>query len=101
MRYAAGNITTVVMFLLAVLTIIVRLKARPQNNWPLIFFGLLFVFGESYPGRVNPGAIYCGLVMTLLLRFEFMSGFFQYAATALEIGAIAVTGYLLLHAVYI
>jgi len=101
MRYSAGNVTTAVMFALTVWTIAVRMRSRPDSNWPLIFNGMLAIYSGYFPGRLNSVAIYISVVTALFQRFEFMSGFFRYVFMTFELIALALTSYLLFDSVFI
>lgn len=98
-RYSASNVTTAVMFALAVWTVIVRFRSRPDTNWPLMYYGILFSYVSSFPGRVSNLALYGAIVTALLERFEFMSGFFRYFLMTIELGMLAFMAYQILIAV--
>ncbi|MFN7922653.1 MAG: hypothetical protein U0Q16_21290 [Bryobacteraceae bacterium] len=98
-RYSAGNVTTAVLFALALWTIIVRFRSRPDTNWPLMYYAIVFSYMEAFPGRVAPLALYGAIVTALLERFEFMSGFFRYFLMTLELGALSVITYQIMKAV--
>jgi hypothetical protein len=99
-RYAASNITSVVVLLLAAWTLVVRYRARPDTNWPLIFYLLLVLYHQATPGGLNSFAIYVGVVSALFLRFEFMSGFFRYLFLTLEAAVMFMILWGLLNLIY-
>ncbi|MEZ5355405.1 MAG: hypothetical protein R2762_22440 [Bryobacteraceae bacterium] len=84
MRYAASNITTVLLLVLTIWTLVVRYKGRPDTNWPLIYYLLLVLYHQSIPGGLNSFSIYVGVISALFLRFEFMAGFFRYLFLTVE-----------------
>ena len=89
MNFRATNFSVTVLLLIA-LTIFmagVRNKKPLDNNWPLIYWILVFLFTlvreeETY----NLNIILLGLAAGFLLRFEFMNNFFVRLVKAVEIG---------------
>ncbi|MEZ5401693.1 MAG: hypothetical protein R2729_18615 [Bryobacteraceae bacterium] len=93
MRYAASNITTVVLLVLTMWTLIVRYKGRPDTNWPLIYYLLLVLYHQATPEGLNAFSIYVGVIAALFLRFEFMAGFFRYLFMTVEAAVMFMTLY--------
>jgi len=95
MNFRATNFSVTVLLLMA-LTIFmvgVRNKRPLDNNWPLIYWILAFLFTlvreeETY----NFNLILLGLGAGLMLRFEFMNPFF---VRLLKLVEMVVWGYVL------
>ena len=89
MSFRATNFSVTVLLLIG-LTIFmagVRNKKPLDNNWPLIYWILAFLFTlvreeETY----NLNIILLGLGAGFLLRFEFMNVFFVRLVKTVEIG---------------
>ena len=92
MSFRATNFSVTVLLLIA-LTIFmvgVRNKKPLDNNWPLIYWILAFLFTvmreeETY----NLNIILLGVGAGFLLRFEFMNPFFVRLVKTVEIGVWA------------
>jgi hypothetical protein len=87
-EYSAGNVTTGVMVILTIWTVISRFRFRTDANWPLIYYLFVVIYHQWAPGRLNPWAIYAGVVSALLLRFEFMGGGFLRLIRFIEVGVL-------------
>ena len=68
------NVTEVLIIALALVAAIVVMKKHYDSNLPLLFYFVLVIFNNSADRGVNPYLLYSGLIMALLLRFEFMGG---------------------------
>jgi hypothetical protein len=40
---------------------------------PLIYYGIMIVYSNALDGLLQPWVVYFGVVLALLLRFEFMN----------------------------
>jgi len=89
------------MLVLLFWTIATRVRASADTNWPLIFFGMLVMYHQSLPGRINDFALYVGVICALFLRFEFLSGFFRYLFMTIEIAVLLLISYDLMQHVVI
>jgi hypothetical protein len=78
---SATNLTALLVVCLAVLTVIFLLRKRFDSNLPLLFYFVAITFTNAVDRPVNPFVMYGGLVLALLLRFEFMGrGFTKFIA---------------------
>jgi hypothetical protein len=78
---SAINLTALLVVALAILTIIFLLRKRYDSNLPLLFYFIAITFTNAFDRPVNPYLMYTGLVLALLLRFEFMGrGFTKFIA---------------------
>jgi hypothetical protein len=86
------NMTAILVVALAILTIIFLLRKRYESNLPLLFYFLAISFTNAVERPVNPFLMYSGLVMALVLRFEFMgkgpTKFVAFCATSLLVGIV-------------
>ncbi len=72
----ALNLTELLVAVLAVVGAIMVLRKRYDSNVPLLFYFVLIVFCNFSDRAINPYLLYAGLVLAMLLRFEFMGGGF-------------------------
>jgi predicted membrane protein len=70
------NMTEVLVACLAVVAVIVLLRKRYDSNLPLLFYFVVILFSNMTDRELNPYLLYTGLVLAMLLRFEFMGGGF-------------------------
>ncbi len=73
---ALSNVGLLLTFALAVATIwlaVNRFNLKLENNWPLVYYGLLVLFSNLYPLAINGYVIYVSVICGLLLRFEFLN----------------------------
>jgi hypothetical protein len=68
------NVTEVLVISLAVAAAILVMRKRYDSNLPLLFYLVLVLFNNMSERGVNPYLLYTGLILALLLRFEFMGG---------------------------
>ena len=68
------NVTEVLVISLAVISAILLMRKRYDSNLPLLFYLVLVLFNDMSDRGVNPYLLYTGLILALLLRFEFMGG---------------------------
>jgi hypothetical protein len=75
------NMTALLLVALAVVCVVVMLRRRYDSNLPLLFYVVALLFSNMSDRTVNPYLLYVGLILTLVLRFEFMgSGFAKFVA---------------------
>lgn len=73
---ALSNVGLLLSFALAVATIwlaVNRFNLKLENNWPLVYYGLLVLFSNLYPMVINAYVLYVSVICGLLLRFEFLN----------------------------
>src|SRR4051794_9342401 len=92
MNFRATNFSVTVLLLIALTIFMAGVRNRKplDNNWPLIYWILVFMFTlvreeETY----NFNLILVGLGAGLLLRFEFMNNFFVRLLKTVELGVWA------------
>lgn len=68
------NVTEVLVICLAVAAASFVIRKRYDSNLPLLFYFVLVLFNNMSDRGVNPYMLYTGLILALLLRFEFMGG---------------------------
>jgi hypothetical protein len=101
MRYSASNVTTVLMLLFTLWIVVTRFRTGSNINWPLIYYFAIGFYHISMPGRINQYVLYVGVVTALLLRFEFIGGYFGYFARAVEVSVLLVITYYLWTAAFL
>ena len=82
------NLTTLLLGALTVWIIVTRYRSPAEsNNWPLFYFVALVAYSEKFEGVLRSEAVFAVIVVGLLLRFEFLSGWvlkvIMWAETAL------------------
>jgi hypothetical protein len=70
------NVTEVLVIGLAVVAAVLVMRKRYDSNVPLLFYFVLVLFNNMSDRGANPYLLYTGLILALLLRFEFMGGSF-------------------------
>jgi hypothetical protein len=70
------NLTEFLVACLAVVAAVVLLRKRYDSNLPLLFYFVVILFSNMSDRELNPYLLYTGLVLAMLLRFEFMGGSF-------------------------
>jgi hypothetical protein len=68
------NVATLVLIGLTAWVISARLRGRLESNWPLLYYALVVVYWQVFPGGLNSYWIFAGVVSAALLRFEFLGG---------------------------
>jgi len=66
-----------------------RLRGLRENNWPLVYYGLLLAYSQWFPRSLEPHWVYAAVVGGLLVRFEFLSGVCAIVVVAVELLALA------------
>ena len=95
MRYGAANVTTFVILGFALWVLVTRIRNRPDNNWPMVFYPVLATFTAQIPGRIDFEVLTLGMVAALLLRFEFVGGAFVHFVRVVDFGVLSALAYYL------
>ena len=82
------NMSTLLVVALAVVALLMILRKRYESNLPLLFYFVAVLFCNITDREVNPYLLYTGLIMALLLRFEFMSPAFAKLIAFLATGSM-------------
>jgi hypothetical protein len=90
------NVTEVLVIALAVVAAIFVMRKRYDSNLPLLFYFVLVLFNNMSERGVNPYLLYTGLIMALLLRFEFMGGFIAKTVAFLTAASLGVIIWLMM-----
>ena len=67
------NVTTAMLVAGALFVVYMRLRNWFDTNVPLFYYGLMIVYTNALDGLLSPWVVYIGIVLALLLRFEFMN----------------------------
>ena len=89
----ALNVTTGLIAAAACWVIFTLLKRPVDSNLPPLYFAALVIYSNGVVTRLAPGLIYGGLVLSLLIRFEFLSNVFLQILKTLEILVLTVIVY--------
>lgn len=76
LSYSPLNISTAVLVGLTVWMLTARYRGVIESNWPLFYYFGVVAYSLMYSAFLDPAWVYAGVVCGLLLRFEFMGGFF-------------------------
>jgi hypothetical protein len=90
------NVTEVLVISLAVAAAIFLMRKRYDSNLPLLFYFVLVMFDNMSDRGVNPYLLYTGLILALLLRFEFMGGGFAKLVAFLTTASLGVIIWLMM-----
>jgi hypothetical protein len=87
------NVAALLVITLAVFAIIMLWKKRYDSNLPLLYYLVALVFANQFDRPFNPNILVGGLIMVLLLRFEFMgSSFTKFIAVMANVGLFLMIG---------
>ena len=99
MRYAPANVTTALMFGFTIYLMVARFKSRQDWTWPLIYYLILVIYHQAFPGRLPVVVVYAGVVSALLIRFEFLTPKVTGAVRVIEFIGLSAIAYSLFEAV--
>ncbi len=91
-RWTLFNSLTLGIMGLTLLMVWIRFRFALEATWPLIYYGFLIAYSETFVGALSPYWIFAGVVAGLLLRFEFMGGF---VLKGIRLAELAVFGYVI------
>jgi hypothetical protein len=89
MKYEAANITTAVMIALVVWQAVARFRCEDTSSWPLVFYGFLLGYHQSYPDVFQIRLVLAATSIALLLRYEFLGRKVRTLLVVLELAALA------------
>ena len=92
----AVDVSALVLIAFAVAVLYGLTRNRLDSNVPLIFYLALAVFTHMADRQVNQNILGAGIVLALVLRFEFMNGVFTKVVAFLECAAVAIVSWDLL-----
>jgi len=84
-RFSGFNVTTVVFAILTLWLLVARFRGLVEGNWPLFYYIGVIFYTSIFPDNLDPAWVYAGVVVTLLLRFEYMGGIFLKIIRGLDI----------------
>lgn len=94
------SISTLLLIALDVWVIYMLTRRKSDSNLPLIFYLFLFVYTRVIPDSMNSYLFFAGVVLALILRFEFMNRFFTKMVLLAEMCALLLIGWILLGQVF-
>jgi hypothetical protein len=66
-------VTTALLVVGALFVVYLRIRNWFDTNVPLIYYGIMIVYSNALDGLLQPWVVYFGVILALLLRFEFMN----------------------------
>jgi hypothetical protein len=94
------NVTELLVIALAVTAAILVLRKRYDSNVPLLFYFVLVVFNNMSDSGTNPYLLYVGLILALLLRFEFMGGGFAKLVAFLTTASLGIIIWMMMSEIF-
>jgi hypothetical protein len=73
LRASSFYVTTALLVVGALFVVYLRIRNWFDTNVPLIYYGIMIVYSNALDGLLQPWVVYFGVVLALLLRFEFMN----------------------------
>ena len=77
MRIDTYTFTTGLLILFGLFVLSVRMRGKMDSNTPILFYIVMASYVNTYGTGIPALPVYIGLVLTLLLRFEFMNNGFS------------------------
>ena len=75
------NVTALLVVAIAMLAIVLLMRKRYDSNIPLLSYFVVVTFTSAVERPINPYLLYSGILLALVLRFEFMGkGFTKFIA---------------------
>jgi hypothetical protein len=84
------NVTTALLVVGALFVVYMRLRNWFDSNIPLLYYGLMVIYTNALDGLLSPWVVYLGIVLALLLRFEFMNLHCTRAVKSIELLVLTV-----------
>lgn len=94
------NVTELLVVALAVVAAIMVMRKRYDSNVPLLFYFVLILFTNMSDREINPYVLYAGLILAMLLRFEFMGGGFAKFVGFMTASSLVVIMYMMVAEVF-
>lgn len=91
-RFTLFNTLTLVVMGATAAMVWVRFRFSLEKTWPLVYYLMVIAYSEAFPGSLSPYWVFAGVVIGLLLRFEFMGG---PVLKGVRLAELAVFGYVL------
>src|SRR5579884_1741688 len=93
MRVDTYTFTTGLLIIFGIIVLYTRMRGFLDSNVPILFYGIMAVYVNTYADGIPALPIYIGLVLTLLLRFEFMNKAFSTFVRTAEVCTLLVLLY--------
>jgi hypothetical protein len=87
--YGPATVTTAVMLGLTLWLLIARLRGRLETSWALFYYVGLATYNSMFPGALDLSWLYLGVLSALVLRFEFMAGWFLKVVRVVDLVVLA------------
>lgn len=73
LRLTDFGILTMTVVAITIWIAFIRSKLPEESNWPLVYWGFMIAYLGWSEDVFNPYVIYFGLLLALILRFEFLA----------------------------
>lgn len=87
-RLPSLNSTNLTLFFGALFAIYLLFRKRQDSNLPVIYYCVMIGYTSFLEGRLSPWVVSTGLIVALLLRFEFMNETFTRIVKASQYGLL-------------
>ncbi len=94
------NVTELLVVALGVVAIMMVVRKRYTSSLPLLFYFVLITFGGMTDREINPYLLYAGLILAMVLRFEFMGGGFVKFIAFMTTASLIVINYMMVAEVF-
>ena len=88
LRLPILNSTNLTLFLGALFALYLLFRKRQDSNLPVIYYCVMIGYTSFLEGRLSPWVVSTGLIVALLLRFEFMNDPLTRLVKALQYGLL-------------
>lgn len=88
-RFTLFNTATLAVMAATLAMVWIRFNFSLEKTWPLAYYAIVIAYSEVFPGSLSPYWVFAGVVIGLLLRFEFMGGVVLKAVRAAEFAVFA------------
>lgn len=92
-----GLVATFFLAVGALWVALARFTIRPENSWPLVFYGCLLIWANSFENNIDPRILYGAVVCGMLLRFEFLNQKMILIVRFLELAGLIMIAWGLFH----
>jgi len=73
MRVDTYTFSTGLLIIFGLFVLCIRMRSRVDSNLPVLFYIVMAAYVNTYGSGIPALPVYIGLVLTLMLRFEFMN----------------------------
>lgn len=87
-------ISTVILIAMSLGIVYFRITSQtPESNWPLVYYFFVILHQQLFPEGLSEGIVFSTAFASMLIRFEFMSGWLLTVVQGCEFFGIALIAY--------